>query len=109
MPQSLLCPEALVRICGGHREFARSLLDKFKLSAPFQVGEIRDAFNRQDPRGLHDAAHGLKGAAAIMGATSISHVASQIETAAKANNLDSIEPTIDRLQDLVRRSLDVTL
>ncbi len=108
-PTPAVCPETLVRICGGNKDFARRLLDKFKTLAPTQVAEIRTAFAKNDLDTVGNTAHSLKGASAVMGAVLISTTAASIEEQARFGDVGSITAHLEQLQSLIDQSQDVFL
>jgi len=70
------------------------LLDKFIESHAQDFTLIRDALAGDKQREARRLAHSLKGVAATLGATTIQHMAKDIETAIGENRLSALEPLI---------------
>ena len=100
--------EGLIRICGGNPDFAKFMLDKFKLSGSEQIEQIRESFHESNWADVKMSAHSLKGSSAMLGAISISKLAAEIERDATKNELARMEANIARLQSLIESCDDLS-
>jgi two-component system sensor histidine kinase RpfC len=62
-------------------EFARRMVDAFRIDCRRLVGEIGDALDRRSLEAVKEAAHALKGGAASLGAKQLQHFAEKLERA----------------------------
>src|SRR5262245_3229258 len=75
------------------------LLQKFVSSANNDLMRLRTALANDDRTGLARAAHSLRGAAAVVGATAMENAAQAIDTAVRGNgSQDELRRTIDGLE-----------
>jgi PAS domain S-box-containing protein len=72
----------------GDRELAASLLDIFRDSTLTTLAKLRHAIDSGDVKGAVIAAHTIKGASANLSAKAMRAVASEIESACNAGNLE---------------------
>lgn len=71
----------------GNMDFLRELVAIYLTDTPKQLAQLEDALSRQDAVVATRAAHSIKGSSGNFGAEYFSHLAQDIETACKANNL----------------------
>jgi HPt (histidine-containing phosphotransfer) domain-containing protein len=64
---------------------------------------LRDAFARRSLDEVMRAAHSIKGSTANVGGNEVAAVAGRIETAARANTWDGIEPALGELDEAYER------
>jgi HPt (histidine-containing phosphotransfer) domain-containing protein len=64
---------------------------------------LRDAFGRGALDDVMRAAHAIKGSTANVGGNEVSEVAGRIETAARADTWDGIEPALGELDEAYER------
>ncbi|MBF0152569.1 MAG: response regulator [Magnetococcales bacterium] len=90
------------------RHHVTPLLQEYLLSLPASLQTIARSLTQRDARALFTAAHNLKGAAALIGADRLEHLAAELETAACQDDKDLAEKTkfLPALQDEVKRVLD---
>jgi CheY-like chemotaxis protein len=80
--------EGLLKRLMGDRELATTILKAFLADAPSQLGNLHRQLAEGDCSGARRQAHSLKGAAATISAESLRSVASEMEGAASAGDLD---------------------
>lgn len=73
--------------CMGNVGFALALLDELEATGPRHVDDIARLIEQGRPAASSDAAHALKGAAAIVGAEQVRRVAAAIELSAARGDL----------------------
>jgi PAS domain S-box-containing protein len=88
--------------CMGDAAFALSLLDSFTSNCDTRMKEIFDHFRNANATGVGKAAHSLKGIAGIIAANRLSSLAAKMEYAGQANDLSSIEASLDELRAEVK-------
>jgi PAS domain S-box-containing protein len=82
-------PEELLERLMGDRPLARIILQGFLQEAPGRLHDLRQRLDHGDAAALRSLSHALKGAAATVSAKSLHAVALALETAARAERLDS--------------------
>jgi len=95
----------LAERCMGDIDFAQRLLQTFERTGPERVEAILSQSTAGDAAAVGEAAHALKGAAGIVAAKAVHKLASEVEQAGKAGNLDEVLDTIATLQAEVDRCL----
>jgi HPt (histidine-containing phosphotransfer) domain-containing protein len=80
------------------------LLSLYFDEAAGHMSELRGAIGRGETLTVAQTAHKLKGSSRTLGATHVSHIASELEATAKAGDLDVADELLDRL----RSGLDET-
>ncbi len=98
--------KALEDICDDDEvilEIAEAICD----DTPEVMDGIIDAIKEGDADNLRFYSHRMKGATATIGAVEISALASTIETAAKAGDVDQAKPFIDELKSNVDAVLEL--
>ncbi len=98
--------KALLARCSGNLHFAASLLSELELTGEQSVREIAELANSGDHQEVVRAAHGLKGAAAIMAAEPLRAVAAAIEEAGEFETQDTIASLVANLQQEMARCLE---
>ncbi len=98
--------KTLLERCMGNLEFAVSLLDEAEASWPGQVEAIEAAVGDGDARATAEAAHSLKGAAGILGATKLRQIAAELEAAGKSDQLQDVADLIQQLRGELQKCLD---
>ncbi|MBA3583571.1 MAG: response regulator, partial [Gemmatimonadetes bacterium] len=73
------------------------LVSLYFAEAAGHMAELGDAIARADTLAVGRAAHKLKGASGTLGAAYVSHLASELETAAKVGDLTGADDLVDRL------------
>jgi PAS domain S-box-containing protein len=73
------------------------LIDMFLLASRTELREIRDALQRNDSRTVQRVAHGMGGAASVVGARDVRRLARKLEMAAKQGDLPAARTTCDAL------------
>ncbi|MFZ5776109.1 MAG: Hpt domain-containing protein [Thermodesulfobacteriota bacterium] len=72
---------------GEDEEILAELLTLFRESSLADLNKIKEGIAREDPRGMADAAHSIKGAAASLGIEAIRKVAAEIEQTGRTGQL----------------------
>lgn len=97
--------EAILNRCMGKRSFALLLLDEFRATAPQQERELTDSVASGDCIAVAEAAHALKGAAAIVAAEPLRMLALEVETAATNGDLEQVASLLDAMRYELARCL----
>ena len=97
---------------GGDRELLTELLEIFLEDCPLRMQALKDAAAAADSRRLGDAAHTLKGALRVLGATGAADRALELETLGRSGRCDgaaeligALEPEIDQLLEFIGAEL----
>jgi signal transduction histidine kinase/DNA-binding response OmpR family regulator/HPt (histidine-containing phosphotransfer) domain-containing protein len=85
----------------GGPEFVAKMAEQFVSDVMTCVRAIEQAFDQKDSHGLGEAAHGLKGICANMGATQLHHMAIKIEKASREGKTLDGAQTMEMLQTAV--------
>jgi HPt (histidine-containing phosphotransfer) domain-containing protein len=95
-------PSTLMDRIGGDAATFKKLVAMFQTQAPQYVATLATAAASGNLAQIRHEAHTLRGAAANMGADNTARLAGRIETAATQEDLESIQPLIEQLnQELV--------
>ncbi len=97
--------DVLFSRCMGNAQFAASLLSELELTGEQKVRDIADLAASGDHQAVAQAAHGLKGAAAIIAAEPLRAVAAAIEEAGEFEAQDAIISLVANLQQEMARCL----
>lgn len=89
--------------CMGSVEFLNSLLSEFEQSGCHSVGKIASFVEQKDARQAADAAHALKGVAAILAAEPLRLIAGQIEDCGRTGTIDGVQQMIVELRQEMDR------
>jgi len=81
-----------------------TVVDTFLKSSADQLGAIRRILVDGDADLLRQAAHGLRGASANVGAHRVAALSRDLESAARLQNLGRAEAIVSRLEDELRRA-----
>jgi two-component system, sensor histidine kinase and response regulator len=100
---SLFDREATLRQVGGDEGILRELVETFLEQAPELMEGIRDSAREGEARELRRGAHTLKGSAAVFAATPVVDGALRVETLAREDRMDEVDPAIEELEPLVER------
>ena len=100
-PEALLDLEHLEAICGGDLEFEQEVLQMFVEDTEENLEAARQALGKRDCEALGHHAHQIKGSSANVGATSITAIATRLETQSRQNSLANAPELIDTLADLL--------
>jgi putative two-component system response regulator len=92
---------AVLMRCGGDRQFAIAVTQRFRTQAAGEVEKIANALGQKDAATIGRVAHGLKSMAAYVAANSASELAKQIEDLGRAGNLSELEPLLAKLRQEV--------
>jgi len=87
-------------------ELLGQLSDTLQASAPDLLASLKQGVGAGDVAVVHQQAHGLKGAAASLGATALAELCEQIETQARSG---ALEPSAASLADRVGLELDAAM
>jgi CheY-like chemotaxis protein len=82
--------------------FLRDLVDQYLVQIPYQLTELRESARRGDMTALGEAAHGLKGSSATIGATLVALECAAVEAAARAGQIGV--QRLDRLSSELERA-----
>lgn len=104
-PAPAIDRQALLSRSLNNRAFARALLSELRSSAPRQVAQIGDLLADGQTLAAAEVAHSLKGAAAIVGALTLSQLATEVEAAARAEALTRIHTCYEQLTVELARCL----
>ena len=85
-------------------EFVSELIDTFEEEAPGLFEEMRRALSAGDADGFRRAAHSLKSNAHTFGATKLAVLSQDLETMARANDLN-IGGRLEDLEDEYRKAV----
>ncbi|MEN6452355.1 MAG: PAS domain S-box protein [Thermoguttaceae bacterium] len=91
--------DALVARCLGNLEFVQKMLTDFESYLPERIETIVQLLQQREATGVAELAHGLKGTAGIMTATSMQSLAGSIEAAAETGNLTDATHFAKQLSD----------
>ena len=97
----LLDPEKGVQFCGGNVEYLEAL-SLFERSIKFHATEIERFWKAKDYDTYTIKVHSLKSMAKSIGATELSRLAAELESAGKDGDADSIDAGTDTLLTLYR-------
>jgi HPt (histidine-containing phosphotransfer) domain-containing protein len=98
--------QALLSRSLNNRAFAVALLSELRSSAQQQVARIGDHLADGQTQAAAELAHSLKGAASIVGALTLSRLATEVEAAARAGTISNVHPLYERLADKLAHCLD---
>ncbi len=90
-------PEALKALLGDDEEMIREVMQDFIAPSAEIVEEIKAAFAAGSAEGLKQSAHKLKSAARSIGANELADLSLELETAGKANDLQSVQDQVAAL------------
>lgn len=97
--------EVLFRRSMGKIAFAMALLDELEATGNHHVETIQTLAANDDAEATAEAAHSLKGAAAIIGAESLRSLAAEIEAVAETDDLERAASLIEDLRGEMARCL----
>ena len=92
--------------CLGDLEFMDSLLDELTITGPRRVAEIASCAEQDDSLETANAAHALKGAAAVLGAGPVLRLTTTIEDRCREGTLDEIPAMIEDLKREMNRCIE---
>ena len=93
----------LVERCMGNFEVALLVLEKFETQLRDDLEQLERDVNECNAAAVTRVAHGLKGAAGIVGADELARLVSRIESHAKHDQFDALAIEIAALRDEVHR------
>ncbi len=85
-------------------DFVSELIATFEEEAPELIAEMRRALSASEAEGFRRAAHSLKSNANTFGATRLAELARELETMARANDLE-IGGRLEDLQEEYRKAV----
>lgn len=89
----------------GNIDFAKSLLAELESSGPDRIEDIKRMAATADCEAAADAAHSLKGTAAILGAESLRRLAAEVETVGLAGIESQLNELASQLAEEMKRCL----
>ncbi|WP_168164216.1 Hpt domain-containing protein [Pirellula sp. SH-Sr6A] len=101
--------DILSKHCQGNMAFSLALMQELENSAENHLETIRSHAEFQNLSGVGEAAHSLKGAAAILGAEHLAELAERIESGSAEGNRDRIKILIQELDVELSRCLEQIL
>ncbi len=105
-PEALFNPSALLERLDGDSEFAQEILvDSVEEIAAFIAG-LKSQCAMQNAQELCHTAHTLKGMSGNIGALALRDLAYQIETCARAHDIEGVRQLIPTLEDIAARTLN---
>lgn len=87
-------------------DYVAEVVSAFSEEAPLLIVQLRQALSAGDVETFRRAAHSIKSNAATFGATSLSILAREMESAARENRLDEIGNRLEVLEDAVRHVIE---
>ena len=96
---------ALMPLVDGDEALLAELIAVFSVESQRLLGEVRKAVEARDARATQAAAHALKGAAANLRVTAVSHAAAVLERMADAGKFDSAASALAKLEADLHHSL----
>lgn len=97
----------------GEADLLSELVQLFLADSPDKLEAMRDGFGGGDAKLVERTAHSLKSSAASLGATSLSKVMAEIESAGRAQDLERVSALLprvsqefDQARDALRRLLE---
>ena len=97
--------EVLLSHCMGNISFALALLGELEANGKQQVDAIALHVAAGDPEAVAEAAHSLKGGAAIIGAEPLRELAAEVEAAGRAGEPSLLLDMVQDLRDEMDRCL----
>lgn len=88
----------LARTTAGNQKLIRSLVKSFLADAPKKLADVHRAIARQDAARLASAAHALKGAIAIFGASGAVMAAKNLEALGRAGSMEGASREFEHLE-----------
>jgi signal transduction histidine kinase/HPt (histidine-containing phosphotransfer) domain-containing protein len=98
----VLNTEELLARTRGDKKLISELVGIFLESTPKLVDSICESTSANDAEGVYRAAHSLKGAAAMMGASQVQAAAYSIEMKGRQQQLDDAKKDIDELERAIK-------
>jgi PAS domain S-box-containing protein len=95
--ERLKAPQAEAAIPDGEVRPRESLVDMFLRASRRELRQIRDLLERKDNRSVHRLAHGMAGAASVVGASDVRRLARELEMMAKEGDLAPATATCEAL------------
>ncbi len=92
--------EQLEQLAGNDKSFQKELLTMFVEDIDNSLGQLAAAIAGEEPEGVRELAHYIKGASANVGAVGMAKTAAQIEKRAKAGSLQGASNSLRQLQAL---------
>jgi HPt (histidine-containing phosphotransfer) domain-containing protein len=80
------------------------LIAEFVADVPLRLAALRDAATQHDATGLHETAHGLRGAADHFGAVEVVALCEQLERLARTGSLGGCIELIEALDEAFGRA-----
>ncbi|MBI1824851.1 MAG: response regulator [Planctomycetes bacterium] len=97
--------DAILKRWGGDRQFAVKLIQMFQSQAPEFIEKLRRLVTSGDHVETANTAHGLKGAAAYVSASSVRDAAEELEHMGRAADLSDAIPCLSRIEHGLERCL----
>ena len=88
----------LTRIAGDDKSMIRDIFKDFRKANDADMIDLDEAVNDGDSDAVRRAAHRIKGASRMIGATRLSAIGDQVEQAAKAENWDAVQVGLTALE-----------
>lgn len=93
---------------GDDEELLDELVDLFHDSSAADLARIKEGAANGDVNAMGDASHSIKGAAASLGIDGIRAIASDIEKAGRAGDLDGANGLVAGLEEMLTRFKSTT-
>ncbi len=107
VPGKTMDETQLMRRVRGDRALLKDLAEIFIDESAMLLNRMRDSIQRGDSKGLHKAAHTLRGATVNLSAPPASKAAHELETMGRSGDLTGAEPALANLEREVDRMLEV--
>ncbi len=98
--------EAALERTGGDEEVYRTMVEAFLEDVPAMFAEIRDQVNAQNPQGMAESAHSIKGTVGIFNAQAAYDASLALEQAAKRGDLAGAQESFAHLSVQIKRLAD---
>lgn len=105
LPAPLFDSRLLLERLDGDYEFAQEILDDSVEEIAAFIAQLKIQCAMQNAQELCHTAHTLKGMSANIGALALRELAYQIETCARAQNLEEARQLLPTLEDIAARTL----
>ncbi len=98
---------AAIRYCAGDIEFYRQLLTEYASNKDKKISQIRDLYDTGDLKGYEIRVHAIKSTSRMIGAGTLAEMASDLEKAAKREDIETVRSEHFMFADKYAGTLEV--